>query len=96
MTTEAQTDFNSWQLVVDEIKRNQYPRINWRVVLGMSLTRACARFKAAGMTAEQTIKALEFEHEDLTEEARRRLRIGVCARFGEIGTAQSEFKKVKE
>ena len=86
----------SWEgVVVPEIKRNNYPRMNWKGVLGMSLTRAVARFKAAGMSAEQTIKAIEFEN-DLTDEAKRRLRIGVCARFGEMGTAQSELKKVKK
>lgn len=84
---------NHWEVVQEAISKNRQPRMHWQSILKMSLTRAVARFKAAGMTAEQTIKAIEFEHPDLTDEARRRLKIGVCARFGEAGTHISEFRK---
>lgn len=85
-----------WQHVEEQIARNKQPRFNWKAVLGMSLTRKIARYKAAGMTVEQTIKAINEDVPGLTEEAQRRLKIGVCARFGEMGTAQSELRKVPD
>ena len=84
-----------WELVEQQIKRNTKPRINWKALIGMSLTRAIARFKAAGLNAEQTYNSLVFEHPDWSDEIKRRLQIGVAARFGEMATSQSELKKVK-
>ena len=89
-------DKGNWEALKAEINRNTYPRINWKVILGMSLTRAVARCKTAGLNVEQAIKTIEFEHPGLSKEAKRRLRIGVTARFAEMGTALSEIRKVKE
>ena len=84
-----------WELVEEQIKKNSYPRINWKPLLNMSLTRAIAKFKAAGLNAEQAYKILVFEHPDWSDEVKRRLKIGIAARFGEMATSQSELKKVK-
>lgn len=91
--SEQQTELG-WPIVEKEMEKNQQPRINWKAIIGMSLTRAIARFKAAGLTADMTYDTLLFENPNLTQEMKRRLRIGVCARFGEMSTAQSELKKV--
>lgn len=95
LDSEKNQKLNHWQVVEEQIERNQQPRINWKPLLGMSLTKAVARFRAAGLTAKQTLDALYFEHPELTEEAKRRLKIGVCARFGEMGSVESELKKAR-
>lgn len=87
---------SAWERVIEpEIRRNKYPRVNWKALLGMSLTRAVAKCKAAGLNAEQTFKTLEYENPKFSDELLRRMKIGVVARFGEMGTSQSELKRVK-
>jgi hypothetical protein len=88
--------FSFDNVVKPEIERNTYPRINWRAFFkGLSLTRVIAKFKAAGLNASQTYDTLVYENPTFSEEVKRRLKIGVAARFGEMKTAQSELKKVK-
>ena len=101
--TQDQKQLNTWQDVVQvQIDRNTYPRINWKAIIrnkstgrGISLTAWCARFQEAGLTAEQTLNTLILEYPELTEEARRRAWIGICARFGEHKTHIREHEKVK-
>ncbi len=83
----------NWDIVEEQKKLNNRPRINWKAILGMSLTRAIARFKAAGLNADMTYKTICLEHPELSEEMIRKLRIGVAARYGEMATSQSELKK---
>lgn len=84
-----------WNIIEEQKKLNKQPRINWKAILGMSLTRAIARFKAAGLSTDLTYKTICYEHPELTDEMKRKLKIGIAARFGEMGTAQSELSKRK-
>lgn len=84
---------NHWAVVNEAIANNHRERLNWKALLGMSLNRAVAKFKAQGYNAAQTLEALNISHPEWDSETRRRLKIGVCARFGEMETAQKELKK---
>lgn len=89
----TQQQLFGWQVIEKQIEINKQQRLNWKQIIGMSLTRACARFKAAGYDAKKTYEILCFEHEDWSDEVRRRLYIGINARFGEMGTSQDELHK---
>lgn len=93
MSKEIQEDLLNWDFVKKQIDKNTYPRINWRDLIGMSLTRACAKFKAVGLTSLQAYDILCSEHPNWSNEVKRRLKIGVAARFGEMGTSQKELNK---
>lgn len=92
---EKEKPLTSWDVVEEQMEKNKMPRINWKALLGMSLTRAVARFKAAGLDGDLIYKTLIFEHPELTDEMKRRLKIGVAARCGEMATSQSELKKMR-
>lgn len=91
----VQESLDSWSVVEEQIKKNSYPRINWRAIFGMSLTRVVARFRACGLSPDLTFETLCFEHPEFSDEMKRRLKIGVCARFGEMGTAIKEHERVR-
>ena len=81
-----------WGVVENAMQHNTRDRFNWKLYLGMSLTRAVAKLRYEGLTAEQTYYELLKTHPELNEELRRRLKIGVCARFGEMGTVEKVLK----
>jgi len=85
---EQQKEINDWEVVKELIDRNVQPRINWKSLIGDSLTATVAKYRNAGLTSVQIIECITFEHKDLTKEAIRRLKIGVCARCGEQKTAE--------
>lgn len=94
MQTEENLN-KTWEFINEQIERNKTSRINWKPIFKMSLTRVCAKFKAAGLSSEQTFDAICFEHPEFSEEMKRRLKIGVFARFGEMNTEMKEMNKVK-
>ena len=86
---------NHWEEIDKQIERNTQERINWKKYLNMSLTKAVAKYRAAGCDADITYNSIINEHPELTTEEKRRLKIGVCARFGEMETAQKATEDEK-
>lgn len=82
-----------WYIVEEQINLNKQKRINWVTVLGMSLTKAVAKFKMGDLPAEFCYEEICKTHLELTDEMKRRLKIGICARYGEMGTALGELSK---
>ena len=89
----VQKNLFDWSVVEEQIKINKQPRLDWNKLIGMTLTKACAMFKASGLNAEQSYNILILEHPDWSHEIKRRLKIGVCARFGEMKTSQEVLSK---
>ena len=83
----------NWNVVEDNIARNKNYRVCWRAYLGNSLTRIIGRCKAMNYTAEQTYKYCIDKQPDLPQELKRRLIIGIAARYGEAATIESEKLK---
>ncbi|KKN25432.1 hypothetical protein LCGC14_0884640 [marine sediment metagenome] len=75
-------------VVQAQIDINTQKRLNWKQLIGMSLTRAVAKFRGSGLNASQTINILCKENPGWNSEVIRRLEIGVHARFGEMHTAE--------
>ena len=84
-----------WEVVNEQREINTKERIDWTPILKMSLSKATARFKAAGLTPEQTYNAICFEHPELDTEAKRKMWIGINARCGEMNSEQKELNKPK-
>lgn len=81
------TDIN-WDLVEEQKKINTHKRLNWKLLFGKSLTRVIAEYKAQGLNQDEVFAVITSKY-GLTDDAMRRLRIGVAARFGEINSEQS-------
>jgi citrate lyase beta subunit len=92
---EKPSKLDVWKVVNEQIARNRQARINWTRVFGMSLSKYVARCKAEGLSALQTLDKAITENAGLSDEARKRLKIGICARFGEINSEMAEYIKVK-
>lgn len=92
MVEQNLNNYFNWNVVEKEIQRNTIKRFNWKLYLGHSLTSCIAKLREQGLDAEETYHELIKTHPDLNEELKRRLKIGVCARFGEMGTVE----KVKQ
>jgi hypothetical protein len=93
---ERLQDFSPESVLSSEIKRNQSGRIDWRRYLGETLTKKVAFHYAKGKDAVETYKELSKVLQDKgikDDDIFRRMKIGVCARFGEIC---SERDKIEE
>ena len=91
---EKQNKIGDWKTVEAEINRSKIKRYNWKALLGQSLSSYIAANKAIGLNAAQIyeqIRKLTFYN--LTEEADRRLKISLSARFGEINAHTAAAKK---
>lgn len=64
---------NYWETINEQIERNKQDRFSWKKILGMSLNKAVAKFKAAGLNSEETIKTIIRENPKLSDEHKRRL-----------------------
>jgi len=91
----AQTDLNVWEVVKEQIQVNRKSRINWKDVFGETLTKVVASHRAQGLNALFTLAALCGKYPGMSEELKRRLKIGVCARFGEMKSEENAHIKVK-
>jgi len=87
------TTLEPWNVVNKEIKRSTVSRVNWRAIFGMSLTKVIAIHRAKGHSVEQTLHIL-YDKPFMNAELRRRLRIGVNARFGEMDSEHNARKKI--
>jgi len=83
----------NWDIVEQQMKLNKSYRIKWKAYYGMSLTRLIAQLKAQGLSQNQTYERILSLQPDLPSELKRRLQIGIAARFGETATYDSEKKK---
>lgn len=84
-----------WDLVNEQIERSKIKRINWKSILGVSLTRAILELKKEGLSSEEVFHVLlhgskltdylenQFSARDRVIE---KLKISVSARFGESKT----------
>ena len=88
--------FNEYDIVNQQIKYNRLPRINWVLIFGETLTKKVATYYAKGFTPEQAYNDIVSKLKNMAidnEELFRKLKIGVCARYGEI---RSESKRISE
>jgi len=88
--------FNEYDVVNEQIDKSRIPRLNWVLIFGETLTKKTAGYYARGFSHEeayndivQTLKGMAIDNEELL----RKLKIGVCARYGEI---RSETKRIQE
>lgn len=87
-------EFNyiTWEVVEKEIERNTSDRINWKEYLNMSLSKAINLIRANGMDADFCYNELCKVHPEFTYEMKRKLRIGISARYGEQKSAENVKK----
>ena len=83
----------NWSIVEEQMSLNKSYRIKWKAYLGNTLNRVVARLKVEGNTADEAYRKNCDMRPDLPEELKRKLKIGVAARFGETGTYDSEKKR---
>lgn len=91
--------FDEYEVVDYQIKRSNIPRINWKAIFGESLTKVVAEYYAKGNTAPETYTKIEQRLKDMAitnTEILRKLKIGVCARFGEIRSETNKIKRVEK
>lgn len=86
-----------WDVVNEQIERSKIRRVNWKGILGMSLTRAILELKKEGLTSGECfdvlkngtkIKGFIETHFSAREKVIENLRISVSARYGESKTEQ--------
>ena len=94
-TITKTTDLNH-EFLDKNILRNELPRFSWSRMFGISLTKYVARLRAEGLDASQTFRIIIYENPNLTTEEKRRLKIGVSARFGEMKSAEKEKERMEE
>jgi len=85
---------DGWQVVEEEVKRSKILRVNWKEIFGMSLTKKIAELKASGFALEETLDILKSTP-GLNGELKRRIKIGVCARYGEIKSEEKARIKIQ-
>ena len=93
---KKQNSFNEYDIIKEQIDRSKIHRLNWNNIFNETLTKKVAGNYANGKTAEETYHILVEELKGMcitNPEILRRLKIGVCDRFGEI---KSEHKKISE
>lgn len=83
----------NWSIIEEQMELNTHYRINWKAYFDMSLTRLIAKLKAEGNNQNETYKKIIEIQPDLPDELKRRLEIGIAARFGETATYDSEKNK---
>lgn len=89
-------DFDVHDIVESQIDKSTIPRLNWKALLGESLTKYVAERYAKNYEPEKTYAELEQKLRSMqidNAEIFRRLKIGVSSRYAEI---MSESKKIKE
>ena len=96
LTEYDESDFEIWEIIEEQIKRSQIKRINWKKLLGETLTKISAQYYAEGKTHKEAYLILSkdlrdkgFSYPKIFEN----LKIGISARYGEI---KSESKRINE
>lgn len=91
-------DMDEHDVVQTEMDRNTGKRVTWKTLIGSSLTKLVAGHYAEGKTAEETyneIQKLMISKGITDDDLFRRMKIGVCARRGEIKSETNEIKSKK-
>lgn len=90
--------FDEYEVVKEQIDRSKIPRVNWKAIFQETLTKVVAGYYAKGHTAESAyldiVARLKNQSID-NPELLRRLKIGVCARFGEIKSESHKIRQVR-
>ena len=94
MIMEQQLKF--WDIVNGQISTSRIKRINWRSILGQTLTKTVAGYYAQGKTARETLDLLKSKVNSDDPILLKNLTIGVCARYGEINSESRAIKEVKD
>ena len=87
-----QTTISEWAFVQQQIDRNTHSRINWRELLGCSLTCRIYALKTKGYSSTHTFRIIlsELSRDETIlwdmDNIQYRLWISVCARFSEDKT----------
>lgn len=96
-TLSLQTkEFDEYDVVAGQIGNSKIARINWVAIFGETLTKIVAEYYAKHYNPVETYEDIKKKMADMSitnPELLRRLKIGICARFGEI---RSENKRIKE
>jgi len=99
---------NEWNIINKQIERSKIPRIGWKRILGKSLTKYVAEQFANGLSSNDALVVLKDKIRDngilmklrqegwSAEQVLSNLKIGVCARYGEIKSERNEIKRVKQ
>ena len=90
MITTEEIDDGRYDLEVvnNAMNENKGNRLNWKEILGVSLTKWVYMLRKEGMDAKEVIKFTCNEHPMLRrKDYFDKLKIGVNARFGEMNTA---------
>lgn len=88
---------NEWSIINKEIDKNKQYRINWKHVFGKSLSKIVAYHKAKGLSTTETFSRILRDYPFLIyeEELKRRLWIGINARYGETNSMLNELNNIK-
>lgn len=84
-----QQSLSEWEVINEQIQRSKISRINWKHIFNESLTQVVARYYAKGHDATETYDLIKKRLSNMqitNQELLRKLKIGVCARFGEMNT----------
>lgn len=84
-----------WDVVNNQIETNHIKRLNWKNILGETLTKAVAGYYAQGKTAKETLDILTLKINSNDPRVIKNLTIGVCARYGEITSESRTIKEVQ-
>lgn len=95
----VQTNLNNeWTIVNKEINKNKLNRFNWKLIFGKSLSKIVAYNKIKGLTTEETYSKILRDYPFLIyeEELKKRLWIGINARFAETNSMLNEVKNINK
>lgn len=95
---EMQNNLNNWLVVEKQIERSNIKRINWREILGHSLTEEITENKLKGLDSNNCFKYIKsklliknIDDLDIIE----RLKISVSARYAEQNARDNRLKRLK-
>jgi hypothetical protein len=81
---------NTWDIIEHQISINKGKRINYKSVLGMTLTRNITILKESGFNSSDAYKYI-LSRSLFTEEQKQKIKISVCARYSEQNAAKSIY-----
>ena len=91
----SQQQLSVWEVVNNQIQHSHTKRLNWKSILGQTLTKTVAGYYAQGKTAKETLEILTAKINSNDPRIIKNLTIGVCARYGEITSESRTIKEVK-
>lgn len=95
-------DSDVWEIIKSQIEKSKIKRYSWDLILGESLTKTILRHKMKGLSAIETYHII-IEHPmvekitkffpDQKERLQEKIKISVCARYGENNSALNLYNK---